>query len=85
MLRRADSLATVYLPAPLHTAVYLAQDYTALGEINKVVQWRMRYDRRRDLHFQLHLRCDPLFDPIRDDRRFQSLFTMPSPPPGRGC
>lgn len=84
VLRRADSLAVAYVPTPLHTAVYLAQAYAALGEVDRAVQWLTRYKPRRDLHFQLHLRCDPPFDPIRGDQRFRSLLTLPAPPPGRG-
>jgi len=84
-LHRAESLAVVYQPAPLHTAVYLAQAYAALGEVDRAVQWLARYKPQRGLHFQLHLRCDPPFDPIKGDQRFQSLLTLPAPPPGRGC
>lgn len=84
-LHRVDSLAAVYVPFPLHTAVSLAQVYAALGEVDRAVQWLTRYATRRDLHFQLHLRCDPPFDPIRGDQRFRSLLISPAPPPGRGC
>lgn len=85
VLRRADSLAAIYVPSPLHTAVYLAQAYAALGEAQRAVHWLSRYEPRGDLHFQLHLRCDPPFAPIVGDQRFQSLLTLPAPPPGRGC
>ena len=85
ILHSADSLAASYLPAPLHTAVYLAQAHSALGEIEKAIQWLTRYEPRRDLHFQLHLRCDPPFDPLQSDPRFRSLLVQPAPPPGQGC
>jgi len=85
ILHRADSLAAAYQPAPLHTAVFLAQAYAALGDNERAVQWLARYHPREDLHFQLHLRCDPPFDAIKGNRRFLSLLTLPAPPPGRGC
>jgi tetratricopeptide (TPR) repeat protein len=79
ILRRADSLAASYVPAPLHTMVYLAQAHAALGEADQAMALLNRYDPARDLHFQLHLRCDPPFDPIRSDKRFRSLLVVPSP------
>ena len=82
ILRKADSMAAAYVPAPLHTAAYLAQAYGALGEIDRALAWLTRYEPRRDLHFQLHLRCDPPFDPLRGDERFRALLV---PMPGRGC
>ena len=84
-LRRAESLAVVYQPAPLHTAVYMAQAYAALGDTEGALAWLTRYQPRRDLHFQLHLRCDPPFDPIAGDPRFQALLIRPRPSAGQGC
>jgi tetratricopeptide (TPR) repeat protein len=85
ILRKADSSAAAYVPAPLHSAVYLAQAYGALGDAARAIAWLSRYAPRRDLHFQLHLRCDPPFDPLQSDPRFRSLLVQPAPPPGRGC
>ena len=85
MLRTADSIGAAYLPLPLHTAVYVAQAHAALGDVEGALSWLARYQPRRDLHFQLHLRCDPPFDPIKGSERFQSLLTLPAPPPGQGC
>ena len=85
MMHRIDSLAAEYRPTPLHTAVYLAEAYVALGNSDRAMQWLSRYQPQRDLHFQLHLRCDPTFDPIKGDQRFRALLTLPAPPPGRGC
>ena len=85
LLRQADSAAQTYHPAPLHTAVYLAQVYAALADADRATGWLARYEPRRNLHFQLHLRCDPPFDPIRGDRRFTALLTLPAPPAGEGC
>ncbi len=85
LLRQADSIAAMYHPVPLHTAVYLAQGYAALGDADRATGWLARYQPRRNLHFQLHLRCDPPFDPIKGDRRFTALLTLPAPAPGEGC
>ena len=84
-LQRAESLAVGYSPAPLHTAVYLAQAYAGLGDAGHAVAWLRRYTPLNDLHFQLHLRCDPPFAAIEDDPRFRSLLVVPRPPRPRGC
>ena len=84
-LRAADSIGAAYTPIPLHTAVYLASAHSRLGETDKALLWLSRYQPRRDLHFQLHLRCDPPFDPIAGDPRFQALLIRPRPPAGQGC
>ena len=84
-LREADSIGTAYTPVPLHTAVYVAQAYAELGEADKALTWLTRYQPRRDLHFQLHLRCDPPFDLIAGDPRFQALLIVPDPAPRRAC
>jgi tetratricopeptide (TPR) repeat protein len=85
LIQHAESLAAAYTPAPLHTAVYVAEAHAGLGEVNRALAWLSRYQPRRDLHFQLHLRCDPPLDPLRRDPRFQSLLTLPQPPQGTGC
>jgi Tfp pilus assembly protein PilF/predicted Ser/Thr protein kinase len=84
-LRRADSLAAAYSPVPLHPAVHLAQAHAALGATAQALAWLARFAPREHLHFQLHLRCDPPFDPLRGDPRFDTLLTRPAPAPGRGC
>jgi tetratricopeptide (TPR) repeat protein len=84
-VRQADSLAEGYSRVPLHTAVYIAHAYAAINERDKALDWLKRYTPRGDVHFQLHLRCDPPFDPIADDPRFKALLTMPRPGRGRGC
>ena len=84
-LRQADSIAETYRPAPLHTAVYMAQAYVALSDANRALTWLTRFQPRRNLHFQLHLRCDPLFDPIAGDPRFRALLLEARPPSGQGC
>jgi tetratricopeptide (TPR) repeat protein len=85
MLRNAEARSKAYAPAPLHTAIFMAQVYAALGDADRAVAWLTRYQPRGSLHFQLHLRCDPPFDPIVSDRRFRSLLTLPAPLPGGGC
>ncbi|HET9706862.1 MAG TPA: protein kinase [Gemmatimonadales bacterium] len=83
ILQRGDSLAMAYQPAPLHTAVYFAQAYAALGDADHAIAWLRQYAPREDLHFQLHLRCDPTFDPIAREPGFQSLLLGSRP--ARGC
>ena len=83
VLRQAEAAAAGYRPAGLHTAAWMAQAYAALGEATQAVNWLRRYDPAEDLHFQLHLRCDPPFDPLASDPRFRSL--LGSVPRGRGC
>jgi len=75
-LQQSESLATAYSPVSLHMSVYLAQAYAALGDPNHAIAWLRRYTPREDLHFQLHLRCDPPFDPIARERGFQSLLLV---------
>jgi serine/threonine protein kinase/cytochrome c-type biogenesis protein CcmH/NrfG len=85
LLQQAESLATGYTPVPAHTAVYLAEAAAGLGDARRALAWLTRYQPRRDLHFQLHLRCDPPFTPLLDDPRFRSLLIRPHPPRGQGC
>jgi tetratricopeptide (TPR) repeat protein len=85
LLRRAESLATTYSPAPLHTVVYMAEAYAGLGDADQAVGWLRRYSPRADLHFQLHLRCDPPLMPIATDPRFLALLLAPRPRASRGC
>ncbi|HEU5041542.1 MAG TPA: protein kinase [Gemmatimonadales bacterium] len=82
LLRRADSLTADYVPAPLHTAVYLAHTYAAMGEPDQAVAWLRRFSPAANLHFQLHLRCDPPFEAIAGDSGFRSLLLTPRPPHG---
>ena len=84
-LRQAESDAKAYSPVPAHTAVYMAQAYAALGDADRAVAWLERYQPRRSVHFQLHLRCDPPFDSIARDQRFRSLLSAPGSLSRRGC
>src|SRR5262249_31553922 len=71
--------------SPLHTAIYMAQPYTALGDTSHAIEWLRRHTPTADVHFQLHIRCDPPFDAIATDPRFRSLLTTPKPAPPHGC
>lgn len=85
LLARAESLTVTYRPAPLHTAVYFAWVYATLGDTDHALRWIQAYTPREDLHFQLHLRCDPPFDRIARDPRFQALVVKTTPNPGGTC
>lgn len=76
-LRLADSLAMTYSPAPLHTAVYVAHAYAALGDANRAVWWLKRYPVQRDLHYQIHIRCDASFEAIASKAEYRSLLPAP--------
>lgn len=73
-LHEVDSLAEGYVPVQAHLALFVAQAHAALGERDKAETWLERYAPREDLHFQLHLRCDPPLDPLRNDQRFRALL-----------
>ena len=53
--------------------------YAGLGDASHAVAWLRRITPRNDLHFQLHLRCDPSVAPIERDLRFRSLLLAPRP------
>ena len=80
LLALVDSMSRSFVPMPLHTAVYVAQAWAELGDPGPVVRWLEKYDRPRDLHFQLHLRCDPPFDRIRAKSGYAALLL-----PGGSC
>jgi Tfp pilus assembly protein PilF len=85
LLRSVDSMAAGYSPTPLHTAVYIAQAHVGLGESAQAIAWLGRYEPRADLHFQLHLRCDPGFAAIESDPHFTALLLPMRPRPDGGC
>ena len=85
LLHDVDSLASTYDPVPVHTAVFVAEAHVAAGEFDRAMTWLNRYSPSGDLHFQLHLRCDPSLDPIAGDKRFRALLLRERPPPPRGC
>jgi hypothetical protein len=85
MLRGLDSAATRYDPPPVHLVVFLAQAYAAVGDADGAMRWLGRYAPSGDVHFQLHLRCDPSFDPIAADPRFRALLLRERAPAAVGC
>jgi Tfp pilus assembly protein PilF len=85
LLARADSLAKGYHPLKLHTVVFLAETYAGLGDTKTALQLLTDYQPRADLHFQLHLRCDPFFDPLANNPGFQSLLIGERPRAPQGC
>jgi hypothetical protein len=85
ILKEADSLGRAYSPTPLHTAVYVAEAYTGLGDVDRAMGWLARYQPRGDLHFQLHLRCDPAFTPIEQNPGFRALLLPETSRPRKGC
>jgi serine/threonine protein kinase len=84
-LARAESLSVGYTAISLHTVVYLAQAHVALHQNQRALAWLARFPTPASVHFQLHLRCDPPFDPIADDARFKALLTVPRPAGPGGC
>jgi tetratricopeptide (TPR) repeat protein len=82
---RAESLNLAYVPIPSHNALYMSQAYAAIGEAGRAVAWLKRYSPIEDVHFQMHLDCDPPFDPLEADARFRALLVKPRRGKGRGC
>jgi serine/threonine-protein kinase len=74
-VRQADSLALRYSPTPLHTAIFLGQAYAQLGDVDRAMSWLTRYPVRADLHFQLHLRCEPPLAVLGKEPRYRALLT----------
>ena len=85
ILAIAESLVTANNYTSSHTAIYTAQAWAALGDLDRAVTWLRRYSPAADLHFQLHLRCDPPFDPLASDPRFRALLVRPRPEAPQGC
>jgi hypothetical protein len=85
LLARADSLSKSYQPLKVHTVTYLAESYLGLGDTKQALRLLTEYRPRADLHFQLHLRCDPLLDPVATNPAFQSLLLEGMPRPPQGC
>jgi tetratricopeptide (TPR) repeat protein len=76
---------TVVPSMPSHTALWLAQVHAALGNVDAALATLGRYQTPRDVHFQLHLRCDPGFAPVERDSAFRALLVSPRPPSGSHC
>jgi tetratricopeptide (TPR) repeat protein len=73
LLQRADSVAAGSGPPTLHMVIYLAAAHAVAGDRAGAVDWLRRFEPSRNLHFQLHLRCDPLLDVLARDPGFRAL------------
>ena len=58
-----------------HAALALATAYAVIGRKESALRWLEAYRPRAALHFQLHLKRDPLFDQLREEPRFKALLT----------
>lgn len=54
-------------------ALYLAGIYTGLGEKDRAFDWLWRAVEERSTYV-IHLKIEPVFDPLRDDPRFRALL-----------
>ena len=82
---RAESLNLAYVPIPSHNALYMSQAYAAIRDGDRAIAWLKRYTPIADVHFQMHLACDPPFDPLEADPRFRALLLKPRPGKSLGC
>jgi tetratricopeptide (TPR) repeat protein len=73
-IAKAEPLVDSAAPA-VHSAIALASAYASVNQDARALQWLERYQPRRDLHFQLHLRRDLRLDPLRAQTRFQRLLS----------
>jgi len=69
-----DSLTAASATVSLHEAEDVAKSYAALGDVDGALKWLARYPVPRDLHFQLHLRCEPPLAVLARDARFRALL-----------
>ncbi|MBP2647930.1 MAG: protein kinase [Gemmatimonadetes bacterium] len=74
LLLSADSEASQDRSFPVHSVLYLAEGWGALGEPDRAFAWLRRFEQPLDLHFQLHLRHDREMDTLRSDPRFAALL-----------
>ena len=82
---QAESLLVAYTPLPPHPPLFIAQVYAALGDRDRAIRELQRFKPLNHSHYQLHLRCDPPFEPLHRDPRFRAMLVIPLPPPGKGC
>jgi hypothetical protein len=85
LLREVESLAAAQTPLSLHSAVFISHIHSALGDTAGALGWIRRYQPLADRHFQLHLRCDAPFIPMRAVGGFRALLWKPAPEGKAGC
>jgi Tfp pilus assembly protein PilF len=85
LLLDAEKRASQLQAYTLHNAIYFASAYAALGELDRALGSLAAYQPVRDAHFQLHLRCDPVLEPLHNDSRYRALLVIPLPAAGKGC
>ncbi len=73
-LRSIDSLTSAYPTTSIHLAVDVAIAHAALGDVDGALSWLQRYPVPRDLHFQLHLRCEPPLAVLARDARYRAML-----------
>jgi hypothetical protein len=56
----------------LRSALAIAEAYIGLNDRDRAFQWLERAANNRELH--LSLKVDPIYEPLRTDRRFESLL-----------
>lgn len=71
-LARTDTIAPV-----VHAAQLLAEANLALDDTASALSWLERFQPRRDMHFQMHLRYEPGLDALRRHPRFLAILTRP--------
>ena len=62
--------------------MWIAGAWSALGDTARALEWLARYPQPRDLHFQIHVRCDPRLSALAGSARYEALLR---PVPGARC
>jgi tetratricopeptide (TPR) repeat protein len=78
-IRAAEGLADSVTPSA-HAAISLGSAWAVVDQPDRALAWLERFQPRGDLHFQLHLKRDPMLDPLRSQPRFQALLSQPESP-----
>lgn len=78
-IRVAEGLADPVTPSA-HAAISLGSAWGVIDQPDRALAWLEQFQPRGDLHFQLHLKRDPMLDPLRSQPRFQALLRQPESP-----
>jgi cytochrome c-type biogenesis protein CcmH/NrfG len=73
-VRAVDSLAKPYMPPAAHSAVWIAEAHAEVGDGMGAIWWLRQYPNRADLHYQIHLRCDPPFEKLAQNPEYKALL-----------